>query len=162
MPLFKKKKSGVVPEPPGYEFPETQAVKKGIHETMKPLEQEEAGELPELPEMPEEEQKLKAKTQAKQMPKRLTQEIGASQKGMITREMKESPRALFVKVEKFKEIVASVDEISRKIQELETTMARAKDIRVKEDAAMAGWQEEVEDLKEKLDTISKTLSEKIE
>jgi vacuolar-type H+-ATPase subunit I/STV1 len=162
MPLFKKKKSGVVPEPPGYEFPETEAVKKGIHETMKPLEEEEAGELPELPEMPEEEEKPQAKAQAKQMPKRLTQEIGTSQKGMITREMKESPRALFVKVEKFKEIVASVDEISRKIQELETTMAKAKDIRAKEDAAMAGWQEEVEDLKEKLDTISKTLSEKIE
>lgn len=133
MPLFKKKK-GIVPEPPGYEFPETEAVKKGIHETMKPLEEEEAGELPELPEMPEEEEKSKTKEQEKQLPKKLTRDIGKMPKEMITREIKEAregPRALFVKVEKFKEIVASIDEISRKIQELEVTMTKAKDIRAR-------------------------------
>lgn len=178
MALFKKKKEGegVIPAPPEYEFPETAEMRKSIKNSKSSREIQELSEIhdmPELPEMPDIEQldldnpeeTMEAVQHVK--PKRLVQEIKPSKHAKESRasmpiqSRANEGKALFIKIEKFREILASVEEVSRRVQEIESMIGKIKDIRVKEDQAMENWEEELSELKSKLDLIDKTLSEKI-
>lgn len=173
--IFKKKRKEVeIPEAPRYTFPEVKEMKEAI----KP-EETELPELPELPEMPKLPEKMmedgisreEKEEIVKKLPANLIQEIGERpklktklEKAKKVRlegkeiEMPKIRRALFIKIDKFKEILSSVDEIEKKIQEISNVIKKLKEIRNKEDTEMARWESEINEIKTRLEAIEKNLS----
>ncbi len=187
MALFKKKSKAIVPEPPVMQaYPEADEIKEAIQNV--PVE--DSGGLPELPEMPElpggeesaeeivgeidEEEKEEAEEAKPRVKGRLVQELGHKQSlpkrekpaarelKLPSRDRDSEKKALFIKIDKFKEILASIDVIGKRISEVEDVISKLKEIKSREDALMENWQHEIEDLKSKIDSIEKNLSEKVE
>lgn len=102
--------------------------------------------MPELPELPSEEPEEQEIAIPKAQPK---QRIVTS----------ETPRPLFIKVDKFKEMLASIETIDKKMREMSVIIQKLKDIRAREEETMAQWESEIQELKARLDVIEKTLSQ---
>ncbi len=154
MPVFKKKKKTdeEFPEPPDFlEFPE--AVQYKTEE-----------EIPEFPTGKEPSQRIKEwkernePRKIKKLPSRITKEITTSKTKTVPGT---KSRALFIKIEKFKNIVASIEMISRKISELEDIAQKIKQIKAKEDSEIADWQEQLNEIKARLEAIENNLESKI-
>ncbi|MEM2933251.1 MAG: hypothetical protein QXK80_00805 [Candidatus Pacearchaeota archaeon] len=164
MPLFKKKKKVEIPEPPPMSpYPEAEKIKEAIQSKAEFIEETELPELPEmpeLPELPEIEENSKALEEA---PKKLTIEMKKSSETSeeIEKPMIKEAKPLFIKIDKFREILASIEVIERKISEIETVINKLKEIKAKEEQVVADWHSELQELKEKLEIINKNLSEKI-
>lgn len=184
MALFKKKTKAIVPEPPKMPpYPEAEEMRISIkHGTPEPAEEA----LPELPELPEGEEgaeeiveEIESEIEAEEAEKRpkikgkLVQELG--EKPMLpktgkkmAREIRtvarepEKAKALFIKIDKFKEILASIELMERKASELENIIRGLKEVRAKEEQLLSGWHQEIEELKTKINLIERALSEKIE
>lgn len=182
MALFKKK-AKAIPEPPKIPpYPEAEEMKVSIkHGTLVPEEG-----LPELPELPESEEgaeeiveeiesEMEAE-EAEEKPKvkgKLVQELGerpllpktgkkmAREIRTATKEP-EKAKALFIKIDKFKEILASVELMEKKASELENIIQGLKEVRAKEEQLLSGWNQELEELKTKIVSVERALSEKIE
>jgi hypothetical protein len=119
-------------------------------------------ELPELPELPDE----KGMPELPELPDEGPEEeprapmpkIMPKQKTAGVPETAEK-RPLFIKVEKFREMLASVETIEKKIREMSAVMQKLKDIRAREEETMAQWETEIQELKMRLEVIEKTLSQ---
>lgn len=191
MPLFKKKVKAVIPEPPKMPpYPEVSELKESLKQEIPELK-EDLPELPELPEGIDEkdesaeeifkeiEREEEAEKAAK-MPKikeNLVQELSekpalpklfktgkkVAREGGISKEaMEEKAKALFIKIDKFKEILASIELMEKKAAELEEIIRRLREVKAKEEELMTNWQKEIEELKVKVVSIEKALSEKVE
>ena len=186
MALFKKKSKAIVPEPPVMQaYPEADEIKESIQNA--PVESGGDGlpELPEMPELPEGEESAEdivgeveeeeeAEEPRSKVKGRLTQELGHKQSlpkrekpaarelKLPSRDRDSEKKALFIKIDKFKEILASIEVIGKRISEVEDVISKLKEIKSREDALMDNWQQEIEDLKSKIESIEKNLSEKVE
>jgi len=119
-------------------------------------------ELPELPEesgMPELPELPNPKSKTFEIPE-APEEIARPMARPIhpVKGRAEEPRPLFIKVERFKEILDSVEAIDRKLREIKNAMQKLREIQAREAETMGLWESEVQELKEKLDIIEKTLS----
>lgn len=180
MPLFKKKKRGEIPEPPPMQpYPEAEEIKEAIQFDTKLEETAGLPELPEMPELPElpeteesateEAEETEAEKMTKEVPKKLTIEMKKPSKAIATvtaTAAEEKPiiretKPLFIKIDKFREILASIEIIERKISEIESVINKLKEIKSKEEQVVADWHSELQELKAKLEIINKNLSEKI-
>jgi hypothetical protein len=151
MALFKKKKKieEEIPEAPEFlKFPES-------------VQYETEEEIPDFPSGKPPIERIKKwggeKKYIKKLPSKLTREI--SKKTII--KSKPKSKALFIKIEKFKEIVASIELISRKISELEDISQKIKQIKAKEDSEIADWQEQLNEIKSRLERIEEHFESKI-
>ncbi len=192
MALFKKKPKAIVPEPPRmHPYHETEEVKAAI-EAAPGDDIGNAGEggLPELPELPEGETETDAEELVEEIEKeeerekeegrkiraesKLTQEIGERPKlpkrekpaareiRKPAREKEREARALFIKIDKFKEILVSMELMESKASELEDIIRKLREVKTKEEQLMTSWQQEIEELKTKIASIERALAEKID
>ena len=153
MPLFKKKKKieEEIPEAPEFlEFPEVEQYKS-------------EEDIPDFPTGKEPIQRIKdwnkkEMGKIRKLPSRMTKQIKTK---TTTATGKPRSKALFIKVEKFKEIVASIEMISRKIGELEDIAQKIKQIKSKEDSEIADWDEQLNEIKTRLERIEGSLESKI-
>ena len=70
-------------------------------------------------------------------------------------------KSLFIKVEKFKEIVASIQLISRKVSELEDIAQKIKETKAREDSEIADWEEQLAEIKARIEAIEGSLESKV-
>ena len=70
-----------------------------------------------------------------------------------------SPQPIYIKLSKYKLAVAKIKEINLKLQEAEKTLSELTEIKVREDAEIAKWQQEIASIKGKLMEVDKNLFE---
>lgn len=106
------------------------------------------------------------------LPSKLTQEIDNIKKDNIKKigsrnERKEKiekiksiqiRRPVFIKIDHFKEILESIDKIEKRVHEVDVIIKKLKEIRLKEDQEMTSWEQEVQEIKSRLEEIEKSLS----
>lgn len=144
MPLGRSRKP-VLPEIPELpEAEETESEKKGIG-------------MPELPELPEEEEMTIPEFPKKEGKKPKT--LGQEKKTELRERVMKEKRPLFIKIDKFKEILASIKTIEQKVKLTSDIIQRLKKIRDEESEIMDDWEAGVQELKAKLGAIEKELSE---
>ncbi len=153
MPLFKKKKKigDEIPEAPEFlEFPEVEQYKS-------------EEDIPDFPTGKEPIHRIKdwnkkEMRKIRKLPSRMTKQIKTKKTEVAG---KPRSKALFIKVEKFKEIVASIEMMSRKIGELEDIAQKIKLVKSKEDSEIADWDEQLNEIKTRLERIEESLESKI-
>jgi hypothetical protein len=148
MAIFKKKKKidEEFPEPPDFlEFPEVEQYNS-------------SGEIPDFPSLREPSQRIKEWKNEK--PKKLPSKLTTPFKETKTK-AKPRAKALYIKVEKFRDIVASIDMIAKKIEDLSDIAHKIKQIKAKEDSEIADWQNQLNVIKAKLEAIEENLESKI-
>lgn len=146
MALFKRKKKieDEIPEAPNFlEFP---GEKKDYS----------SEEIPDFPSESSERIKEWDERGVKKLPSKMTKPFEETK----TKD-KPKAKALYIKVEKFRDIVASIDIIAKKIDELSDLAQKIKQIKAKEDSEIADWQEQLNSIKAKLETIEESLESKI-
>jgi hypothetical protein len=111
--------------------------------------------MPELPELPS--PKSRKSFEIPEAPSRIRKAARAD----VEEEEREerTPRPLFIKVEKFKEIMDSAETIDKKLREIKGAMQNLREIQEKEVEVMDQWEADIQELKEKLSVIEKTLSQ---
>jgi hypothetical protein len=176
MSLFKKKSR--IPEPPKLEaYPEAEYGRKDIEvEDYSPSDLPEFPEMGELPELPgektreEQEEQLDEATEKIDYPnprERKTKKFErlVSPEKHHIREIRENKgkedKDIFIKLEKFKEILASIHVMDTRIKELEEVIRKLKDVKEKEDQLIGEWHQEIQELNEKVKIITEDLEEKI-
>jgi len=128
-----------------------QAIREPFKENEESREYEDEEELPKLPPMK----------------KPLTQEIQESpiktkrpeNRPFIRQEVKTEP--IFVRLDKYQESLSSFQDIKRKALEIENLLKDIREIRIKEESELQGWEQEIRQTKEKLDKIDSTLFQKL-
>jgi hypothetical protein len=71
--------------------------------------------------------------------------------------MKGAP--VFVKVDEYKEIVEVLDMVKSKLSEIRQTIAGMNEIREEEDAELSAWNNTVNSIQAKIDTIDRMMFE---
>lgn len=157
MAFFKRKKKDTkIPRPPEYAFPEVEDIKNSINKSDL-LDKSEISNLPklsELEEMPEFPEMNKPKNKTGRL-KPVQEAVKIVKK---TIKPTAGRRPLFIRVDKFQDVLDSVDIIRQRIQDISAVIKKLREIRVKEEDEMAKWGQEIGELKEKLELIEKTLS----
>jgi hypothetical protein len=72
-----------------------------------------------------------------------------------------SKEPVFVKLDKFKEAVERFDEIKDKVSEIENALRKLREIKEKEDSELKAWGEEMQLIRQKVETIDNSLFNKI-
>ena len=147
MALFKKKKEAKalpelqpLPELPVFpELPKEEAEAKG------PLLPAFAAlpPLPKLPEIPQEQPFLKP----------MTIEVTEMPEEKISK--KEEP--IFVKLDRYRDSIANLEMIKRKLAETSNLLEKIKETRAKEEEELELWTQEISAIKEKIAVIDKKL-----
>lgn len=186
MPFFRKKRDEL-PAAQDEGFPELEQLKKSLEKIKTELVAREAAssvltanpspalpelpeaprapgmpELPELPETPEEElEEMPAEPESKKPKPKTAPKVKAKLKAAAapTEKKVKAARPLFIRVDRFKAILASTKAIGEKIEEISAIMKKLKDIRDREGETMEQWKKEIQELKAGLETIEKALTE---
>lgn len=164
MPFFKKKELPLAPPDNG--FPNWEGFSENAEAVKQEMAVRNSTQMPELPELPEEgmpelpelpspKSSRHFEIEIPEAPEEITHPAGSKIKLQHEEKM---PRPLFIKVDKFKEILDSIETIDRKLREIKNAMQKLREIQAKEAETMELWETEVQELKAKLDVIEKTLS----
>lgn len=155
MSLFNRKKSA-------NEIPELPELPK-LPEFPKSPSQEQ--ELPPLPETPEEPIGLPERS--------ITQEIDSSEeipsipeprikiKQFVHESREQSTEPIFVRIDKYQESKENLQEVKRKILEIESLLRDIKDIKSREDSQLHEWDSDIQEAKAKLDKIDRVMFQKM-
>jgi hypothetical protein len=188
MPLFRKKKKEEkkpeLPELPS--FSELQEIKQAL----KPKAVAKETALPEVPELPDTIKGVSAP--AFPVKSEMIQEKAIETKPAITQEISDFTRSvmparhelyelepqetekpvrkgtiklkepIFVKIDKFKDAVDNFELIKEKLYEIDELLKRIKETRAKEREELDSWEKEVNEIKNKVANIDKSLFSKIE
>ncbi len=68
-------------------------------------------------------------------------------------------KAIFVKVEKYKEAIDTLEIIKEKLKTVQAVLNELKDLKRKEEAELEEWQSSINDIKEKLTLVDNNLFE---
>ncbi len=142
MSLFgKKKEAEVKDELPPLKFPELPSEKKANTE------------------ITEEEQKTikKAVAPAKPQPEPAQQLPPKSEPVETPAVGEEKP--LFVKIEKYREVISTIKQIKEKLQDADDILAELNKIKKQEDSEIESWHGDIETIKSKLMAIDKAMFE---
>ncbi len=69
------------------------------------------------------------------------------------------PQPLFVKIDKYKAAISSLNEIKQKLSEAENTLAKLNAIKIRESDEIARWESEITTIKDRLMAIDRNLFE---
>jgi hypothetical protein len=82
------------------------------------------------------------------------------------REEREKPETkkepIFVRIDKFQQVTDNLKEIRAQVAEIESYLRQIRDIKAKEENELIAWENEVLELKNKLDSVDSVLLSKIE
>ena len=70
-----------------------------------------------------------------------------------------SKSRVFIKVEKYEEILSKMDDIKEKIDEMEEKIKKINDLRSEEQKDIELWNNKIKEIKDRLDRIDKGLFE---
>jgi hypothetical protein len=73
--------------------------------------------------------------------------------------MDDQKAPVFVKVEEYKSILDLLDAVSQKISQAKNLLSRVNELKMQEDAQIENWARDIEDVEERLSSISKSLLE---
>ncbi len=73
--------------------------------------------------------------------------------------MMDTERPIFIKVEKYEDIVNAVEVIRKKINEAKSTLAKINDMKTTEESELDKWSRDLTDVESKIDVIEGMLSE---
>ena len=79
----------------------------------------------------------------------------------ISSPVKKEVASIFVRVDKFQSAQKHFEEIKSKVKEIESTLGKIKDVKLKEDEELASWSTEIEKLKLKLSEIDSDIFSQI-
>lgn len=66
---------------------------------------------------------------------------------------------VFVKVDEYKSIIDLLDAVRQKLNQARTLLARVNELKQQEDAQIEAWSRDMDDVEERLSSISKSLLE---
>ena len=72
------------------------------------------------------------------------------------------PDTQFVRLDKFEAAYASIANIKKKVDEMNSFLRDIRQLNAKEDAELAAWEKEINDIKAKIENIDKALFENLE
>jgi len=72
-----------------------------------------------------------------------------------------SKEPVFIKLDKFKEATEKFNEIKEKVLEIEESLRKLKEVKEKEDAELRSWDQEMQLIRQKVETIDDSLFNKI-
>jgi len=75
------------------------------------------------------------------------------------REIRNTDEPVFVKIDKYKNAVSSLNDIQSKVKEAESAMKKLNELKELEDREMTHWHETIESIKDRLLIIDKKLFE---
>lgn len=120
--------------------------------------------LPELPKLPSYEPEIKI-PEINEIKSAITPEIPV-RKPQPMRIMEKQPekmvfeeKPLFVKIDKYKEAIQTIDGIRAKLKEAEIILEELTKIKDKEDQEFNSWRADINDIKQKLLDVDKNLFE---
>jgi len=124
----------------------------------KKKEAEVKAELPPLkfPELPPEEAET-SPAEAQEIKKAVLPEKEAAQPAPAEKVSEEKP--LFVKIEKYREVMATLNELKNKLKDAGDLLVELNNIKDREEEEIKSWHNDLESIKEKLLMIDKTLFE---
>lgn len=80
---------------------------------------------------------------------------------MLTSQRVVNKEPVFIKIDKFKDVVKKFDDIKIKVEAIESSLHKITEIKAKEDAELNSWESEVQLIKEKIKAIDDSLFNKI-
>ena len=151
MGLFSKKKPEEKEELPPLTFPELP--KKGLPEYKPAIE-------PRMEDEPEEIKKaVKPSEFSFDIPKRKPLPDIFSEKSIEPAEKYREGRTMFVKIQHYKDAMRTMDEVKDKLAEAEKILRKLDQLKEQENNEIAMWHQDLENIKQKLLSIDKTLFE---
>jgi len=115
-------------------------------------------ELPELPSLPSTSEE-ELPEQKEEMP-RVRRTVELSEMGNIKSQiLRKEP--VFIKIDKFQEVVKKLEEIKQKTGEIDGSLAKLRDIKNREEQELKSWEQEVRLIKEKIASIDNSFSNKL-
>ena len=68
--------------------------------------------------------------------------------------MPKSPKEpVFIKIDRYESAVRDLDEIKKNLRDIEATLEKVRDVKLKEDLEITGWSQEIANIKAKLNSI---------
>ena len=133
-------------------------------------------ELPELPELPVEKesvtgtgidesvvgvQKIEPKKNFKTIES--DSEMYSSSRIMVPKkiEVKEKNQDIFVKLDKFRAGKKSLNEVKMRLDEIDLLFKKIREIKMREEQELAGWENEVNFIKDRLKDVTENIFEKV-
>ncbi len=171
MPLFKKKVKEETPAerlelpelPP---FSEMQQIKEAIKpvemQPFQPMQQPFPPMTAIRREEPRETVPSRIVTQEISEPVEMGREIGRYQEREERYETSKVKEPIFVKIDKFKDALASFELIKEKLAEIDTLLRKIKETRTQEQQEFDSWEKEVEEIKARVESIDSKLFSKVE
>jgi len=68
-------------------------------------------------------------------------------------------KPLFVKIDRYKEALSSINDIKNKLKEIEAILSKLEEIKNQEDKELTTWHDNIDTIKEKLISVDKRLFE---
>jgi hypothetical protein len=72
-----------------------------------------------------------------------------------------SKEPLFIKIDKFQDAIEKFDEVKKKVLDIEESLKKLNDIKIKEDEELRAWENEIRTIKEKVASIDNSLFNKL-
>lgn len=72
------------------------------------------------------------------------------------------PEPVFIRIDKYQNALSQLQEIKKRLMEIDNLLKDIKEIRTREEAELQQWEEEISDAKTKLNNIDKTIFQKIQ
>lgn len=186
MGLFSKEKSKQetesqsLPELPkinNLEFPTQQDYQNNSFQDIPELPEIETNDLPQLPEINEEptpEQEIK-KELNKSSPefqksqfaplKPISEEDNIKEKSsnsIYSHQKNKIEEPVFIRIDKFQSAIETFEEIIDKVTEIEEIIKKTKEIKAREEEELNSWEKEIQNIKNRMDSIDKTIFSKLD
>jgi len=101
----------------------------------------------------------------KEVRRRFVQEI-PEEINVIPRISEAEPKSktgpVFVRIDKFQSAIRNLNDVRIKIAEIERLLVEIKELKTKEEAELSSWEEEILNIKSKLDSMDRNIFSKIE
>ncbi len=75
--------------------------------------------------------------------------------------MPESKSNIFIKLERFQSAKKTIFVIDQKLNEIDNTLKKIRETRMREEQELSAWEREVSELKSRIESVSKSLFEKL-
>lgn len=72
------------------------------------------------------------------------------------------PEPIFVRIDKYQQALSQFQEIKKRIAEIDNLLRNIREIKTREEAELQQWEQEIQDAKSKLNSIDKTIFNKID
>ncbi|MBI2449361.1 hypothetical protein HYV49_03630 [Candidatus Pacearchaeota archaeon] len=167
MGWFKKKKEeeDIIPELPGLlEGDELLSQDDQIPEDQEQIEEQAGSEMYETEEpIPEPVlQELESESEQREEPEPRYEPAERIVERYKEEPQRQVPETQFVRLDKFESAYASIANIKKKIEEMNSFLRDIRQLNAKEDAELSAWEKEINEIKIKIENIDKALFENLE